>query len=137
MNHKTRKQKYREIVSADDKELNSCVIELAKDYLKDFPDSQGAWLMFSFAFYRTDRFKDAKKALLKAIKLSKETDDNYSWLLCRMGRIYEDSGHFHKALEWFKKAHDHNKTEAIFLIYQGVMLLIRFSERNCAIKSEP
>ena len=40
-----------------------------------------------------------------------------------MGRIYEDSGQFNKALEWFIKAHEHNNSEATFLIYQGVMLL--------------
>ncbi len=123
MKQKTRKQRYNEIVSADDEELNSCVIELAEVYLKDFPDSQGAWLMYSFALYKTDRFKEAKKALIKTIKLTEESDDNFSWLLCRMGRLYEDSGHFNKAIEWFVKANHINPSEATFLIYQGVMLL--------------
>ena len=84
MSSKTREQRYQEIILADDKELNSCVIELAESYLKDFSDSQGAWLMYSFALYKTDRFKEAKKALLKTMKLTQESDDNFSWLLCRM-----------------------------------------------------
>ncbi len=123
MKIKTRKQRYREINTADNKELNACVIELAENYLKDFPDSQGAWLMYSFALYRIDRFKDAKKALFKTMELTKESDDNFSWLLCRMGRIYEGSGHFHKAIECFKNAHLSNSNEATFLIYKGVLLL--------------
>ena len=123
MKSKTRKQRYQEIISADDKELNSCVIELAENYLNDFPDSQGVWLMKSFALYRTDRFKEAKKALLKAMKSAEESDDNFSWFLCRMGRIYEDSGNFNKANEWYKKAQSSNPSEATFFIYQGVMLL--------------
>jgi tetratricopeptide (TPR) repeat protein len=123
MKPKTRKQRYQEIVSADDNELNSCVIELAEKYLKDFPDSYGAWLMLSRAFQNTDRFKKARKALIETMKLIGESDDGFSWLLCNMGRIYEDSGYFHKALEWFKKAHEQNNSEATFLIYQGIIFL--------------
>ena len=123
MKQKTRKQRYREITSAADKELNATVVELAEVYLKDFPDSQGAWSMYSFALYRTDRIKDAKKALHKLLKLTGESDENFSWYLCRMGRIYEDSGHFHKAIEWFHKAHLANPLEATFLIYKGVLFL--------------
>ncbi len=123
MKAKTKKQRYNEITSAADKELNACVIELAKDYLKDFPDSQGAWSMYGFALYKIERFKDAKKAIIKTIDLTQETDSSFGWLLCRLGHIYEDSGHFHKAIEWYKKAHISNTSEATFLIYQGVMLL--------------
>ncbi len=123
MKQKTRKQRYREIVSADNKELNACVIELAESFLNDFPDSQGTWLIYSLALYRIDKFKKAKKALFKTIELTKESDDNFCWLLCRMGRIYENSGHFHKAIEWYTKAHNSNPFEATFLIYQGVMFL--------------
>ncbi len=123
MKIKTRKQRYREIVSADNKGLNACTIELVESYLKDFPDSQGAWLIYSLALYRIDRFTDAKRALFKTIELTEESENNFSWLLCRLGRIYESSGHFHKAIEWYKKAHHSNPSEATFLIYQGVMLL--------------
>jgi tetratricopeptide (TPR) repeat protein len=123
MKRKTRKQKYLEIVSADDKELNACVIELSESYLKDFPDSHDAWLMYGFALYRTDRFKEAKKALIRTMKLTEESDDNLSWLFCRMGQSYEGSGKFNKAIEWYKKAHNLNPSEATFLIYQGVLSL--------------
>ena len=125
MKIKARKQRYKEIISASDKDLNACVIELAESYLKDFPDSQGVWDMYSLALYRIDRFKDAKKALNKLISLIKETNnqEQLSWLYCRMGTIYEDSGHFRRAVEWFEKAHEANPTEATFLIYKGVKLL--------------
>jgi tetratricopeptide (TPR) repeat protein len=123
MNSKTRKQRFREIQSASIKELNACVIELAEPYLSEFPNSQGGWDLYSLALYKTDRFKNAKRALIKAIKLSNETANRYSWLLCRMGDIYESSGHFSKAIEWYNKAHNSNPNEATFLIFQGRMLL--------------
>ncbi|MGI9055337.1 MAG: tetratricopeptide repeat protein, partial [Pyrinomonadaceae bacterium] len=76
---------------------------------------------YSLALYRIDRFKEAKNALYKAIELIKP--ERLGWLYCRMGSIYEDSGKFHKAIEWFDKAHDANPNEATFLIYKGVKLL--------------
>ncbi len=125
MKSKTRKQRYNEIISATKKDLNACVIELAESYLKDFPNSQGGWDMYSFALFRIDRFKDAKKALYKSIELIDEPNKQrrLAWLQCRMGEIYRDSGHLNKALEWFHKAHITNPAEATFLIYQGVTFL--------------
>ncbi len=125
MKHKTRKQRYNEIVSATTKSLNACVIELAESYLKDFPNSQGGWDMYSLALYRIDRFKDAKKAVYKSIELIDEPNKQrrLAWLQCRMGDIYKDSGHFHKAIEWYQKAHNTNLSEATFLIFQGVTFL--------------
>lgn len=125
MKEKTRKQRYKEIVSAIDKDLNACVVELAENYLKDFPNSCGGWDMYSLALYRTDRFQEAKKALYKAIELVSDGNKQKSlgWLFCRMGHIYENSGHFHKAIEWYEKAHLANPQEATFLIYQGVIFL--------------
>ena len=79
--------------------------------------------MLSRAFQNTDRFKKARKALSETMKLTGESDDDFCWLLCNMGRIYEGSGYFHKALEWFKKAHEQNNSEATFLIYQGIIFL--------------
>jgi len=125
MNQKTRKQRYKEIVSAVENELNACVIELAENYLKDFPESQAVWNMYSLALFRIDRFKDAKKALYKSIELIDEPNkqSRLAWLYCRMGDIYRDSGHLHKAVEWFQKAHETNLSEATFLIYKGVTFL--------------
>ncbi len=113
----------KEIISAEEKNLNSCVIELAEKYLADFPDSQGAWSMYSYALYRVDRFQDAKKSLLKTLELTENSDNNHSWIICKIGSIYEDSGHFHKAIEYFEKAQLSNPNEATFLIYKGVLLL--------------
>ena len=89
MKSKTRDQRYNAIVSAIEKELNASVIELAESYLKDFPESQGSWDMYSLALYRTDRFKDAKKALKRSISLINDTNkqERLSWLYCRMGHI--------------------------------------------------
>lgn len=79
--------------------------------------------MYSYALRNVDRFKDAKKALDRLLKLTGKSDDDISWYLCQMGRIYEDSGNFQKAIQWFDKANLANPEEATFLIYKGVMLL--------------
>lgn len=128
MKPKTRKQRYNAIISATKQDLNACVVELAESYLKDFPNSQGGWDMYSLALYRIDRFKDAKKALYRSMELmnlnnESETQRSLAWLYCRMGDIYRDSGHLHKAIEWFQKAHEKNSSEATFLIYKGVTFL--------------
>jgi len=123
MKQKTRKQRYRELSSLADKELNSSVIELAKSYLHDFPDSKRAWSMYSHSLYKLSKMKEAEKALLKTINLYSDSDEHLGWLLCRMGHIYENSGDFRKAIEWFKKAHNEIPQEATFLIYIGVTFL--------------
>ncbi len=125
MKTKTRKQRYNEIISATKQDLNACVIELAKSYLKDFPNSQGGWDMYSLALYRIDRCKDAKKAVFKAIDLLDESDKKrrLSWLLHRLGHIYKNSGKLHKAIEYYEKAPNSNPSEATFLIYQCIMLM--------------
>lgn len=128
MKSKTRKQRYNAIISATKQDLNACVIELAEGYLKDFPNSQGGWDMYSFALFRIDRFKDAKKALYKSIELMHLTDEpetqrSLAWLYCRMGDIYRDSGRLHKSIEWYQKAHETTPSEATFLIYKGVTFL--------------
>ena len=127
-----------EIISATNKDLNACVIELAESFLKDFPDSQGGWDIYSLALLRIDRFKDAQKALYKAIKLINETNKQkrLGWLYCRMGSLYEDSGKFRKAIDWFEKAHNTNPNEATFSIFIGVRLfrLEKFDEADETFK---
>lgn len=124
MKQKTRKQRYSELARLQDQELNASVVEFARNYLNDFPDSRGAWSIYSNALFRLSKKKEAKKALLKTIKLySKDSDDNLGWLLCRMGNIYKNSGNFIKAIEWFNKAHKEIPEEATFLIYIGVTYL--------------
>lgn len=134
MKQKTRNQRYLELTSLADKELNASVIESAKIYLHDFPHSKGAWSMYSHSLFQLSKLNEAKKALLKTIDLRSDSDEHLGWLLCRMGRIYEDSGNFRKAIEWFKKAHDEIPQEATFLIYIGVTFL-RIGKYNEAVEA--
>ncbi len=123
MKLKTREQRYRELSKLADDELNASVIEYAENYLKDFPDSKGAWSIYSISLQNLSKVAEAKKALLKAIELYTESDENLAWLLNRMGHIYENSGNFPKAIEWYRKAHNHTPKEATFLIYLGLTFL--------------
>jgi tetratricopeptide (TPR) repeat protein len=123
MKPKTRKQRLRELQSVANQGLNACVIELAIQYLSDFPSSSTAWFIYGESLHNLSRFKDARKAMFKAIKLCPESSEHFQWLVCQMGNIYKESGHFRKAVEWYKKAHEKNPEEATFLIYAGLMFL--------------
>ena len=123
MKEKTRKQRYSELSKLADQELNASVIEYAEKYLNDFPDSKAAWSIYSLSLKNLSKVAEAKKALLKAIELYTDSDENFPWLLNRMGHIYENSGNFPKAIEWYKKAHKHTPEEATFLIYLGLTFL--------------
>jgi hypothetical protein len=105
MKSRTRKQRYNAIISAATKDMNACVIELAESYLKDFPDSQGAWDMYSRALYRIDRFKDAKKAVSKAIELIDEPDkqQRLDGFFLEWDRFMKNQGIFVRLLNGMRK----------------------------------
>ncbi|HRH41520.1 MAG TPA: tetratricopeptide repeat protein [Pyrinomonadaceae bacterium] len=123
MKIKTRKQRLKELQSFANKGLNACVIELAEKYLIDFPKSGIAWFIYYEALRNLCNFEEAENALIKAIEFIQNPEENLSWLYLQMGELFEDSGKFLKAIEWFQKAHEANQNEATPLIYQGRMLL--------------
>lgn len=123
MKPKSRKQRYRELTRLADRELHASVIVFAEIFLRDFPDSKGAWSIYSDALYSISKVKEAKKALLKTIELYIDSDEYYAWLLCRMGHVYRESGNFRAAIRWYRKAHLAEPEEATFLIFLGIIFL--------------
>ena len=102
MNPKTRKQRFRELEAAVNQGLNASIIEMAQDYLRDFPRHAVAWLDYGKALVDFGRYAEARIALSKAMKLipAKYLDVPYNY----MGRLYERKGDYRRAIEWYKKA---------------------------------
>ena len=121
MKAKTRKQRHREIQAAVDRSLYACVIELAQVYLCEFPEDGLVWLDLGDALLAFGRYKEARVALLRAVKYMRpeHLDLPYSY----MGHIYKSRGDYRKAAEWYRKAVGAAPGEAGNHIYLGSALL--------------
>lgn len=121
MRVKTREQRLRELQAAVDKDLYACVIELARDYLRDFPKHGVVWLDYGDALLSFGRYKEARAALLRATKYMRpgHLDLPYSF----MGHLYKSKGDYRRAAEWYQKAVDAAPGEARNLIYLGSVLI--------------
>jgi tetratricopeptide (TPR) repeat protein len=116
----TRKQRFRELASMWKQELFAGVIESAKEYLKDFPNSETARLYYGVSLYKLARYEEAKKTLLQVIK---ECDpEHHAYLYSHMGHLYERKGEFQKATEWHRKAIKIDSREAAYRIFLGAVL---------------
>lgn len=120
MKAKTRKQRLRELRAAVDKDLYACVIELAQDYLRDFPKDGLVWLDLGDALLAFGRYRETRVALLRAVKYMRpeHLDFPYSY----MGHLYKSRGDYRRAAEWYRKAADAAPGEARNLIYLGSVL---------------
>ena len=116
MKQKTRKQRYREITSAADKELNATVVELAEVYLMKGdnnkalnhalaeynrrPDNIDVAGTAAWVYYKLGDQKNALKFLQTALK----TGSKNPTLLCRAAMIYAKAGDKVKAKSLFAEA---------------------------------
>ncbi len=121
MEAKTRKQRLRELQAAVDRSLYACVIELAQDYLRDFPKDGLVWLDLGDALLAFGRYKESRVALLRAIKYMRpeHLDLPYSY----MGSLYMSRGDYRRAAEWYRKAVSAAPGEARNHIYLGSALI--------------
>jgi tetratricopeptide (TPR) repeat protein len=121
MKAKTREQRFRELQAAVDKDLYACIIELAQDYLRDFPKHGVVWLDYGDALLSFGRYKEARLALSRAIKYMRPEDLDlpYSY----MGHIHKSRGDYRRAAEWYQKAVNAAPGEARNLIYLGSVLI--------------
>src|SRR5215213_9461544 len=121
MKAKTTKQSRRELQAAVDRRLNACVIELAQDLLRDFPKDGLVWLDLGDALLSFGRYKEARVALLRAIKYMRP--EHLYLPYSYMGHLYKSQGDYRKAAEWYQKAVDAAPGDAGNLIYLGSILL--------------
>ena len=121
MKAKYRKQRRRELQAAVDRRLNACVIDLAQHLLRDFPKDGLVWLDLGDALLSFGRYKEARVALLRALKYMRP--EHLYLPYSYMGHLYMSQGDYRRAAEWYQKAVDAAPGEAGNLIYLGSVLL--------------
>src|SRR5215217_89479 len=121
MKAKTGKQRHRELQAAVDRRLNACVIKLAQDLLRDFPNNGLVWLDLGDALLSFGRYQEARVALLRAIKYMRPEHLHLPYGY--MGHLYLSRGDYRRAAEWHRKAVDAAPGDAGNLIYLGSVLL--------------
>ncbi|HEY0322195.1 MAG TPA: tetratricopeptide repeat protein, partial [Pyrinomonadaceae bacterium] len=120
MKAKTRKQRFRELQAAVNQGLNASIIEMAQDYLRDFPKHGVVWLDYGNALADFAKYKEARSAFLKAIKYM--PSHHLSFPYSYMGHLYESQGNYHRAAEWYRKASEANPKTSDHLIFLGATL---------------
>ena len=118
MKAKTRKQRFRELRVVVSKGLNASIIELAQEYLRDFPRHGLVWIDYGNALANLGRYKEARTALLRAVKHfpAEYIDIPYYYL----GRLYKNAGNHRRAVEWYKKASEVAPQRVDYFIVLGV-----------------
>jgi tetratricopeptide (TPR) repeat protein len=119
MAEKTRKQRIREIEKAYGRGENACVIELAEQYLQDYPDSELALFFYGRSLLEFHRYTEAENVFRKEIEVTKPESRQYPYK--NMGALCEKRGDYRKAEEWYRKANRLDPEEAGYLIFIGVM----------------
>ena len=117
MKAKTRRQRFRELQVVANQDLNACIIELAQDYLRDFPKHGSVWLDYGVALTNFARYKEARSAFLKAIRYMKP--EHLSLPYYYMGQLYGYQGNYRRAAEWYRKAAEADPDTAGHLIFLG------------------
>jgi len=121
MKTKTRKQRFRQLQAVVNQGLNASIIELAQEYLRDFPKAGVVWLDYGNALVNFRKYDEARVALLRAIKHMRP--EHRYFPNGSMGHLYECKGDYHRAAEWFGKAAKMTPGEATYLIFLGAVLV--------------
>jgi tetratricopeptide (TPR) repeat protein len=120
MKPKTRKQRFRELESMWHQGLFASVIELAREYLNDFPNHELVRVYYGMALYELARYEEARRALLQVMKECEP--EQLAFLYAQMGHLHKQKGEYQKAADWYRKAVKVCRTEAAYLIFLGAVL---------------
>ena len=121
MKAKTRKQRFCQLQAVVNQGLNAATIELARDYLRDYPKHGVVWLDYGSALADFARYDEARVALSRA---SKHMRPEHLFLpYYHMGRLYERKGDYRRAAEWYRKASKLAPDNASYLIFLGAVLV--------------
>ena len=77
------------------------VIELLIPYSKKYPNHAYAWYLLGDSLRRVGRFKDAKRALFKALSL--KDDKGIAPTKAVIAKLYDGMGCYSKALKWYEE----------------------------------
>lgn len=114
------KARFRKLCSAYDHEFYAYVIELGKQFLKDYPAHVPALLIYGIALRKLARYEEARRAIQRVIKLIPKERLHLPYT--EMGLLYRDKGDLEKAAHWFRKSIDACPSNAGYRIFLGGVL---------------
>ena len=90
-------QRLRQLQAVVNQGLTASIIELAEEYLRDFPRHGWVWLDYGNALVDFARYQEARVAISRAIRSVRpeHLDLPYSY----MGHLYERKGNYRRAAE--------------------------------------
>lgn len=95
-------------------------IRYARRYLLDHPRNGIAWHMLAAALVESGRYEEAEQALSKAIQFCPLEKQQIP--LAMMGHLFEQSGDYEQAVDWFRKAIAADPSDAKYHLYLGTVL---------------
>jgi tetratricopeptide (TPR) repeat protein len=96
------------------------MIELLRDFVRDFPDFGPGWRWLGLSLYDVSQFEDAERALRRSLELA-----SAEWLhfaLADLGNLFRLRGDAAAAETWFRKAIAHAPSHASAYTFLGAML---------------
>lgn len=112
---KTREERWREIDVAE--ELPASQILLLQSFVRDYPDSSGAWRRLGQTLVDVSRFDEAFQALETARSLA---EPGYLvFVYCALGNLFREKGDDGAAERWYREAITHRPDDTQGYIHLG------------------
>ena len=99
---------------------SALTVVLGRKYTSLFPENGVAWMMYGTALIETAQYADARKAIMKSIRLCPK--DKLKIPLAQLGHLYDRKGNLDAAANWFRKTIDASPKDATGYIYLGSVL---------------
>jgi tetratricopeptide (TPR) repeat protein len=102
MDNSSRAGRLRQLKRLSRRPLTAVTIRSARQFLRDFPDDDRAWLILGRALTEAFRYEEAEQAFAKAIEFSRR--DRLSVVYAEMGQMFQQSGNLTEAAVWLGRA---------------------------------
>jgi tetratricopeptide (TPR) repeat protein len=102
MDSTSRASRLRQLKRLSQRPLTAFTIRSARQFLRDYPDDDRAWLILGMALSEAYRYEEAEQAFAKAIEFSPR--DRLSVVYAQMGHLFQQSGNMTEAAVWYGRA---------------------------------
>jgi tetratricopeptide (TPR) repeat protein len=102
------------------RELTASTIRTARQFLRDYPEDESAWLILGRALSDANRYEEAEQAFAKAIEFTPENGQSVPY--AHMGHLSELSGNLAEAAAWYGRAVKAAAHDASYHVYMGRLL---------------
>ncbi len=98
-----------------------CVIEMARDILKEYPSDFSVLNILGVALVSIDRFEDAHRVIQLSIRVAPREKQYLA--LSAMAFMYYQKGAYSDAVKWYKKAFAASSPRVEDLVFIGICLM--------------